>query len=181
MNDQYSKLSDENIVSLVQSKDHNLYYQIVDRYKNKLFRYVNSLVGDADKASHIVQDTFIKSYINLNSFNTNKKFSSWIYRIAHNETINIIKRDKRQTTIDDGFDIESDVDINREFEEKELAKMVQDCLRSLPVIYSEPLSLFYLEGKTYEEISDIMRIPQGTVAIRISRAKNLMKKTCLNN
>jgi len=181
MENQYSKLSDEDIVKLVRSDDKNLYSEIVNRYKDRLLRYVNSLVGDTDKSSFIVQDAFIKGFINLNSFNINKKFSSWIYRIAHNETVNAIKKNNKEIIMLDDFDIENDVDINREFEEKELAKMVQDCIGSLPVMYSEPLSLFYLGQRTYEEISDIMMIPSGTVAIRISRAKNLMKKLCLKN
>lgn len=83
---------DEDIVSFICSKDQEDYSFIVERYESKLFRYVYSIIRDNDKALDIVQDTFIKAFINLKSFNTKKSFSSWIYRIAHNEAINYIRK-----------------------------------------------------------------------------------------
>ncbi|OHB14532.1 MAG: hypothetical protein A2431_03305 [Candidatus Zambryskibacteria bacterium RIFOXYC1_FULL_39_10] len=172
------KLTDEEIVERVHSSDSNLYAILIERYKNKLLRYATNLVHDQGKASHIVQDAFIKGYVNLNGFNTQKKFSSWIYRIVHNEAINIIKKYQQEVPILDDFDFESDEDTLKEFERKEVAEDVEKCLNSIPLMYSEPLSLYYLDEKSYEEISDILRIPMGTVAIRISRAKKLMKNIC---
>jgi len=172
------KLTDEEIVEKVRSSDSNLYAIIIERYKNKLLRYATNLVHDQSKASHIVQDAFIKAYINLNGFNTQKKFSSWIYRIVHNEAMNAVKKYKQEVPILDDLDFESEEDTLKEFERKEVAEDVEKCLNSIPLIYSEPLSLYYLDEKSYEEISDILRIPMGTVAIRISRAKKLMKNIC---
>src|SRR3989344_8406967 len=172
------KLTDEEIVEKVRSNDRDLYAVIIERYKNKLLRYAANLVYDNDKASHIVQDSLVKAYINLNGFNTKKKFSSWIYRIVHNESLNALKKYQKEVPLLDDFDFESDQDIAKEFEEKETALYVSKCLYSIPLIYSEPLSLYYLDDKSYEEISDILRIPMGTVAIRMSRAKNLMKHIC---
>ena len=71
------KLTDEEIVEKVRSSDSELYAILIERYKNKLLRYATNLVHDQSKASHIVQDAFIKAYVNLNGFNTQKKFSSW--------------------------------------------------------------------------------------------------------
>ena len=175
------ELTDEEIVEKVRSNDRDLYAVIIDRYKNKLLRYAGNLVHDENKASHIVQDSFVKAYINLNGFNTKKKFSSWIYRIVHNESMNIIKKYQKEIPIPDDFDFKSDEDITKEFEQKETIIHVEKCLNSIPLIYSEPLSLYYLDEKSYEEISDILRIPMGTVAIRISRAKKLMKYICQKN
>ena len=84
------KLTDEEIVEKVRSNDRDLYAVIIERYKNKLLRYATNLIHDEDRASHIVQDSLVKAYINLNGFNTKKKFSSWIYRIVHNESMNVI-------------------------------------------------------------------------------------------
>jgi RNA polymerase sigma-70 factor (ECF subfamily) len=175
------KLTDEEIVEKVRSDDRDLYAVIIDRYKNKLLRYATNLVHDKDKASHVVQDSLVKAYINLNGFNTKKKFSSWIYRIVHNEAMNEIKKYKREVPMLEGFDFESGDDITEEFEKKETVVYVEKCLKSIPLIYSEPLSLYYLDEKSYEEISDILRITMGTVAIRISRAKKLMKHICQKN
>jgi RNA polymerase sigma-70 factor (ECF subfamily) len=175
------KLTDEEIVEKVRSNDRDLYAVIIERYKNKLLRYATSLVHDEDRASHVVQDAFIKGYINLNGFNTKKKFSSWIYRIVHNEAMNMLKKYQKEVIMPDDFDFESEEDITKNFEQKEISEQVKKCLSSIPIIYSEPLSLFYLEEKSYEEISDILRIPTGTVATRINRAKKLMKKTCQKN
>ena len=175
------KLTDEEIVEKVRSNDRNLYAVIIERYKNKLLRYAENLIHDEDRASHIVQDSLVKAYINLNGFNTKKKFSSWLYRIVHNESMNSLKKYKSEVPMLDDFDFESEENITKEFEQKETVIHVEKCLKSIPLIYSEPLSLYYLDEKSYEEISDILRIPMGTVAIRMSRAKKIMKHICQKN
>ena len=173
-----SKLTDEEIVEKVCSYDRDLYAVLMDRYTGKLLRYASNLVHDEDKASHVVQDAFIKGYINLRGFNSKKNFSSWIYRIVHNEAMNVVKKYQKEVPLLDDFEFESEEDLTKDFEQKETAVHVEKCLNSLPIIYSEPLSLFYLEEKSYEEISSIVKIPMGTVATRISRAKKLMKHIC---
>ena len=175
------KLTDEEIVEKVRSNDRDLYAVIIDRYKNKLLRYATNIIHDNDRASHVVQDSFIKAYINLNGFNTKKKFSSWIYRIVHNEAMSVIKKYQKEIPILDDFDLENEEDITKDFEQKETVIYVEKCLNSIPLIYSEPLTLYYLEEKSYEEISEILRIPMGTVAIRMNRAKKLMKHICQKN
>lgn len=170
--------TDEEIAERVRSGDRDAYALLLNRYKDKLLRYVTSIVRDSDQASHIVQDSLVKAYINLNGFNTKKKFSSWLYRIAHNESMNALKKYKKEVPLPDGFDFESEEDITKEFEEKETALYVEKCLDALPVLYSEPLSLYYLDGKSYEDISEILKIPKGTTATRIRKAKKLLKHLC---
>ncbi len=174
-------LTDEEVAERVRANDRDLYAVIMERYKDKLWRYAVNLVHDEDIATHVVQDSFVKAYINLNGFNTRKKFSSWIYRIVHNEAINIIKKHKKDAPISDSFDFPSSEDIEKDFEQREAAARVEKCLSSIPLIYSEPLTLYYIDEKSYEEISDILRIPLGTVAVRLNRAKKLMKKICQKN
>lgn len=178
---EHPRLTDEEIIEKVRSDDRDLYAVIIDRYKNKLLRYAKNLVHDDDRASHVVQDSLVKAYININGFNIKNKFSSWIYRIVHNESMNVLKKYKSEVPILDDFDFESEQDITQEFEQKETVIYVERCLKSMPLIYSEPLSLYYIDEKSYEEISDILRIPMGTVAVRISRAKKLMKNICQKN
>ena len=173
-----TKMTDEEIVWQVQKGDKEIYARIVKRYQDKLIRYATYLVGDFHLASDVVQETFIKAYVNLNGFNVKKKFSSWIYRIAHNEAMNVLKKDKKQFSLGEYVEIDSNIDLEENLIKKELKTQTQRCLKQMSVIYREPLSLYFLEDKTYEEISDILRIPMGTVGTRINRAKVIMKKIC---
>ena len=171
-------LTDEEVVEKVRESDKDLYAALIERYQNKLLHYANSLVKDQDKAADIVQNSFIKAFVNLNSFNIKNKFSSWIYRIVHNEALNLLKKYPGETPLLDDVDFKSDEDIEENLIRSETKLQVEKCLKEIPILYSEPLSLYYIDNKSYEEISDILRIPMGTVAIRISRAKKLMKNIC---
>ncbi|OGZ06080.1 MAG: hypothetical protein A2845_01545 [Candidatus Lloydbacteria bacterium RIFCSPHIGHO2_01_FULL_49_22] len=179
--DENEKLSDEAIVEKVRSTDRDLYAILIERYQHKLLRYVTHLIKDEHMATDVVQEAFINAYINLNGFDVKKKFSSWIYRIAHNVALNIIKKYPSEVPLLDTADFVSDEDIEKEFEQKETVEMVTKCLEQIPLLYAEPLTLYYIEEKSYAEISDILRIPMGTVATRVSRAKALMKHLCQKN
>ncbi len=133
---------------------------------------------DEIKAADIVQNAFIKAFVNLHGFVKEKRFSSWIYRIVHNEAMNMLSRQKNEVPLVEDMDIESGENIESECITAEIQQRVQRCLTKIPILYSEPLALFFLEERSYEEISDILRIPIGTVGTRISRAKQLMKGIC---
>jgi len=95
-----NSLSDKKLVDLVRNKNQELYTHIVNRYQEKLLRYANYLVSNHQISQDIVQTAFIKAFKNLQGFNTKKKFSSWIYRIVHNESINAIKKNKKLITLE---------------------------------------------------------------------------------
>ena len=173
--------TDEELVEEIRSRDPELYAVIIDRYQAKLLRYAGNLVKDEHKAADIVQDAFIKAFVNLRGFDTGRKFSSWIYRIVHNEAMNAAVRHERELPMADDFDAPSGEDIETNYGRKETAEQVEACLRNLPLIFSEPLQLHYIDGKSYEEMSDILRVPIGTVATRMRRAKLLMKNICHRN
>lgn len=173
-----AKLSDEKVIAIVRTKDKEVYAEIIKRYQAKLMRYASYIMRDEHMSADVVQESFIKAYINLNGFNTRKKFSSWIYRIVHNEAMNALNKHKRQRPIDDQFEFDSGVNLEDKFIRNELISQAHRCLEQMPIIYREPISLFYLENKSYEEISDILRIPIGTVGTRVNRAKGIMKKIC---
>lgn len=172
------KLTDEEIVAIVRSGDQELYGVIIERYQNKLLRYATSILTQEHKATDVVQESFIKAFINLHGFNTRMKFSSWIYRIVHNESMNVLAKQKYEVRIPEGVDFDSGEDIEDDLSREEIKERASNCLSRIPLLYSEPLSLYYLEEKSYEEISDVLRIPVGTVGTRINRAKALMKKIC---
>jgi len=176
-----SKLSDEEVIVIVRAKDREVYAEIIKRYQTKLLRYARYIMGDEQMGADVVQEGFIKAYVNLNGFDTKKKFSSWIYRIVHNEAMNMLSKQKKQVSMNDIVEHDSGADLEEEIIKNELINRTHHCLEQIPIIYKEPLSLFYLEEKSYEEISDILRIPIGTVGTRVNRAKGIMKKLCLKH
>jgi RNA polymerase sigma-70 factor, ECF subfamily len=171
---------DEEVVKLLQAGQPEEYREIVERYETKLLRYATYLVRDEDEAADVVQNSFVKAYMNLRGFDTKKKFSSWIYRIVHNEAINAIKKKHKEISLDDNDWIKNIAD-GKESAEEEISRaqtmtVLRQHLQDMPVTYSEPLELFYIEEKSYEEISDILHLPMGTVGTRISRGKMALKK-----
>lgn len=175
-----SNLSDEAVVKKVLGEDIDKYEILVKRYEQKLYRYAYSIVGDQHDAKDATQQAFILAYKNLNSFNPKLKFSSWIYRITHNESINIMKKNKKLIKKDKDLILKytdsGEIPHDEALHKKEIIKLTRDNLNSIPLKYREVLSLYYLEEKSYEEISDILRLPLGTVSTRIRRAKQALKK-----
>ena len=176
-----SHISDEDLVVEIRTKQKERFGELVRRYQNKLMRYAMTLTHDMERSQDIVQESFISAYVHLNGYDTKRKFSSWMYRIVHNTAINQNKKYTTHTPIQHAIDIPSDEDIEQNFTKQELQHMVRSCLDSLPLLYREPLELSFIEEVSYEDISDILRIPMGTVATRINRAKLYMKHLCEKN
>jgi len=171
----YEDATDEEVVEVVRTRDQECFSEIIARYQHLLMRYAIRLTGDERLAVDIVQDAFIHAFINLNDFDAGRKFSSWMYRITHNVAIDVLRKRVREVPLLDDIEYESDEDIFIDFEQKETAECLQRILTRVPLMYSEPIVLYYSEGKTYEEVSDILRIPIGTVGTRIHRGRKLIK------
>ena len=175
--DKYKTKTDEEIAYIAQNDDAEAYSELVERYQTKLARYVNYLAQNEQIADDVVQEALIKGFVNLQSFKIEKKFSSWIYRITHNEAINHVKRQRKSVsleTIGDIFNSPSNTEF--EYEKEEAASILKQYLNEMSAKYAEALILYYLEDKSYEEISDILRMPIGTVGTRINRGKKLLKE-----
>ncbi|EKE18973.1 MAG: hypothetical protein ACD_9C00181G0002 [uncultured bacterium] len=178
----YADKTDEELVALtLQNED--FYAILVERYEEKLARYILRISGGSkEDVEDTLQDVFISAYKNLNDFDQSLKFSSWIYRIAHNKVIShfrkITARPKTVTYEGDGQLLNilaSDQDLTRDLERKYTAEEVKMVLNTLDERYREVLVLKFLEEKDYKEISDILQKPMGTVATLISRAKKQFK------
>ena len=172
--------SDEQIAYLVQSGEIEYFGILVERYEAKIKRYGQKFLSSFDDISDAVQDIFIKAYKNIQSFDIKRKFSTWLYRIAHNEFVNMLKKNKRSPLLSFDFDVflpflVSKEDINGEIEKKEMKNLVDKCLDKLEEKYREPIALYYFEGMSYKEISNVMKIPVSTVGVRVRRAKEKMK------
>ena len=175
---QCAEKTDEELVALT-LKDRELYACLIRRYEAPLARYVRRISGYSDDdIADILQNTFIGAYRNLNDFDPSLKFSSWLYRIAHNETISQHRKSHARPqaiSVEDGggmFELlASEVDVAHDIDRKMAAHWVRDVLESMDLKYREVLILKYFEDKDYREISDILQKPMGTVATLINRAK----------
>lgn len=157
---------------------------LIDRYRPKLTRYIaRRSAAPRQDIDDLLQNIFIKVYRNLNEYDNSLLFSSWIYRIAHNEMIDWYRKQKVRAgiSIDDATEPflaklitdESVVDVfDSTIEKATLTK----ALDALDEKYKDILVLRYFEEKSYEEIADIVKLPPGTVATRISRAKKELRK-----
>ena len=174
-------MEDEHFAKLVQQGDKNAFGTLVERYEKKITRYANKFLYNYQDREDAVQDVFIKAYKNIQSFNTKEKFSPWIYRIAHNTFLNVIR--KRKTEKITLFDTDqlfvkqlSDDSEARLREQSEDREVLEQYISRLDVKYREVLVLFYFEEKDYEEISDIVGIPKSTVGVRLRRGRERMKQ-----
>ena len=165
---------------------------IVKKYEDSLMRYVRRITNiNFEDAEDLLQEIFIKVYTNLNGFDSKLKFSSWIYRIAHNEVISNFRKLKvrpEKISLEINEDvlekIKSDLNTEKEFDQKILKNKLMNIVNQLDLKYKEVIILKYLENKTYEEISDIIKKPTNTVGTLINRAKkqlnNIIKNENIN-
>lgn len=176
-------LSDAELVKL-SLEDQNNFLYLVDRYKGKLLNYIRRLTNvNDDDAEDILQDVFIKVYLNLNDFNADLKFSSWIYRITHNQVISSHRKLKARpegyaVDIEDkaALNLAADIDIEAGADLTIMKQNITKALKGLDRKYRDILVLKFLEERNYQEISDIIRKPAGTVASMINKAKSEFKK-----
>ena len=183
MIDQNCQNLDDNQLVVLSINDSQYFYCLMRRYEEKLSNYVRrfTYLTDDDIAD-IVQESFINAYQHLNDCDCNLKFSSWLYRIVHNQAINFMKNNKQSVKIDIENDDEfvdwlvADTNIEKETIKLHFNDFIQTVLQKLKPEYKEVLVLKFFEDKEYSEISDILQKPMGTVATLLSRAKIQFKK-----
>ncbi|MDO8575579.1 MAG: RNA polymerase sigma factor [bacterium] len=175
--------SDSELVTQALSNPED-FSMIMQKYSAKISRYICRIISlSGDEVEDLLQNVFIKTYKNLNDFDSSLSFSSWIYRIAHNEAIDYIRKNKRNkksnSSEDDEdalLDIADDVNVSEEVHKKHIRKNINKILDSMREEYRTVLILKFLEERDYNEISDILKKPPGTVATLIHRAKEEFRK-----
>ncbi len=180
----YQNKTDEVLAELV-LKDPNALVVLIRRYESRLLSYIRRISGSSiEDAEDILQEAFMDAYKNIAKFDTSLKFSSWIYRIVHNRTISAYRKKKKEMgdlSIDDDDDsfkriLSAGDDTARLADMNLTSEVVKKVLQELPERDRTVLILAYMEEKTYDEISDILRAPPGTVATWIRRAKQKFQK-----
>ncbi len=184
----FENKSDEDLAEILKSDsspEDKALSILMDRYQDKLDRYIRRISNfSQEEREDILQDVFISVYENINSFNSSLKFSSWIYRIAHNHSVSHWRKYKKENmdlALDDAESLlakvlSDETNLIDEIEAKEKYGLIHSALLKIPDNYREILILYFMENKSYEEISDILRIPKSTVGTQIRRAKLKMKK-----
>jgi RNA polymerase sigma-70 factor, ECF subfamily len=150
------------------------YGRVVAKYAPALRRYIGRLLGNASAGvDDVLQEAFIKAYVNLNGYDQMRAFAPWLYRIAHNESVNHLRRSKSvhlEIGGEDGEILMNNIAAgNGYMPNPGLRQSLQQAFSQLPADYRDVLVLRLLEDKSYAEISDILALPSGTVAIRIKR------------
>lgn len=173
--------TDEEIVFLVKRGDKKAFEAIVDRYLDKMKRYARKFFFNSSDIDDLVQEVFLKVYVNINSFDENRKFSPWIYRIAHNEFVNAIKKKVHEKFFRIDLDIffphpEAKENLEKDADYFFTQKILDKYLKEINVKYREVLILHFFEDMNYTEIAEILEIPISTVGVRLSRAKEKIKK-----
>lgn len=176
------ELKDEEVVILVQNGNKDAYGEILNRFEPKIKKYAYRFFRDKEEVIDLVQDVFIKAYVNLQSYNSQMRFNPWIYRIAHNEFVNKIawKSIRKFVPIDSDelipLAISAPEDVMRDALKEDDKRIMEQYLSKLPEKYKTPIILFYYDDLSYEEISDVLQIPPNTVGVRIKRGKDKLKE-----
>lgn len=172
--------TDEDIVRQVKEGNTEAFGLLVKRYEQKILRYARRFLFGHEDGQDLVQEVFLKAYANIQSFDGEHKFSSWLYRIAHNEFINALRKKRRMPILYFDFDtvfphLLASERADTQANEKEVKAMLDAHLQELDPKYREPLILYYFEEMNYKEIAEILHIPPATVGVRLKRGKDVLK------
>ncbi|HRH23050.1 MAG TPA: RNA polymerase sigma factor [Candidatus Magasanikbacteria bacterium] len=178
--------TDEELALDVQQGNSEAFSMLFNRYEQKMLRYGKRFLYTYEDLEDAVQEVFIKAYKNVQSFNTTKKFSTWLYRIAHNTFINVIKKNGREPV--SFFDFDTLVKIpskttdtlEDDFLKAQDSESLAGIMKKLSPKYREALVLFYFEELEYKEIAEVLKIPTSTVGVRITRGRAMLKKMISN-
>jgi RNA polymerase sigma-70 factor, ECF subfamily len=185
----FSAATDRDLVATAATGVEGSFEELVRRYQRPISAYVYRMVGDYESALDLTQEIFIKVYASLSRYRPEFKFSTWIYKIAHNSAVDHLRRNSgRERSLVNGeehdqFDmpIESGrLSPEQESEREERRLEIESVVRSLPSAYRELIVLRHSQDLTYEEIVEVTGLPLGTVKNRLFRAREMMRQLFLD-
>ncbi len=179
--------SEQALVKLALTGDQKAYKALFEMYRQAIFHITVKIVRNPEEANDLVQETFIKAFGSLKTYDSHYRFSTWLYKIAANCSIDFLRKrkidslslDKPIQTKDGDVQMElPDYSYNPEqdLRNKEQRFGIEEAIESLPEKYMEVIVLRHKEDKSYEEIAKMLKVPVGTVKARIFRARELLKK-----
>jgi len=181
--------SDHALIEATKLGDETAFAEIVQRYRNPIVNYLYRFLNDYEEAIDLAQETFVRVYFAIDRYHTGFAFSTYIYRIATNLAISEIRKRKRRRLLSLTGLFQSEGEDATEFQPKderqlqdetlvedEQSKVIARAIAALPEKYRVPILLRDVDGRTYEEIAEIMRLGLGTTKSRISRGRGLLKE-----
>jgi RNA polymerase sigma-70 factor (ECF subfamily) len=158
------------LIERARAGDETACEKLLNLYKGRIFSFVYRMVRNYHDAEDITFDTFVKCFKYLARFDTSKKFTTWLFTIAHNTTRDFFRKNKQEYEYFDETHAAPD-DLASEYEKKRKMERIEQCLAHLPPIDRELVVLFHREEYTYEEISTILDLPITTIKTRLHRAR----------
>jgi RNA polymerase sigma-70 factor (ECF subfamily) len=183
------RLADGELVESAIAGREASFEELVRRYQRPIAAYVYRMVGNYDAALDLTQEVFIKVYNSLTRYRSEFKFSTWIYKIAHNAAIDHLRRHAvREQALTNGFDTERrEVSLEsrrmtpeQESERNERRSEIESVVQMLPAAYRELILLRHSQDLSYDEIAEVTGLPLGTVKNRLFRAREAMRDHLLD-
>jgi len=182
-----SSREDDVLVKRAMGGDEQAYSELVDKYQRALYFHILKMIKDKEQVNDLVQEAFVKAFDNLNTYSTNYAFSTWLYRIATNHTIDYLRKKKLKTLSIDEPVKTRDGEMRMQLEDesagtdrniirKQRQNIVQNAIDDLPPKYRKVIEMRHMEEKSYQEIADVLDLPLGTVKAHIFRARELLYK-----
>lgn len=182
-----SSREDDALVRHAAGGDEQAFKELVGKYERALYFHILRMIRDKEQVEDLVQETFVKAFDNLNSYSTNYAFSTWLYRIATNHTIDYLRKKKLQTLSIDEPVKTRDGDMQMQLPDessgadrgimrRQRRQMVREAIEELPQKYRKVIQMRHMEEKTYQEIAEILELPLGTIKAHIFRARELLYK-----
>ncbi len=178
---------DKQLVKLVLGGSQDAFRDLVRRYQRPVYALILRMLRDPSDAEELAQEVFVKAYLALDSFDPSRKFSSWLFKIAHNASIDVLRK-KRLPTV--ALETEEERILDplavvpdrrtespaSRVERGELARAIEIALGRLRPAYREMMILRFQEGMAYEEIAEVTGLPLGTVKTHLHRARKAMAR-----
>ena len=178
--------SDSDLIERTLEGDDESFSLLVERHKDFVYTMTVRILKNEQLAEEVAQDSFLRAYKSLKTFKRKSKFSTWLYRICYNLSLNALAKENRGRTLFSNRDIEgvqSAQSISDETDSplrytdnRDISNIVNECIDELPTKYGSILSMYHLSQLKYEEISIVTGLPIGTVKSHLYRAWNLLKK-----
>ena len=171
--------TDEELISRFQNGDERAYVELVNRYKDRLLNFVFQFLGDIEQAEDVVQDTMLRLYEKKHYYKEIAKFSTWLYTIARNLANTELRKKKRRKTTylsqlskERQFEIPAiQDDVDQSIQNEFINDRIQSAISNLPEHFKVVIILRDIQELSYEEISNIVEVPLGTIKSRINRAR----------
>lgn len=172
------------LIARARTGDSAAFGELVEQYRDSVYRLAYRMCGNAHDADEAAQEAFVAAWRGLPNFRGDAKFSTWLYRLTTNASIDLMRRENRHRAVaeDEMPEIEDRADSpQQQVERTEQQEAVQQALASLSEDYREILLLRYMQELDYTEIAEVLRLPAGTVKSRLNRAKAALKSALLQS